>query len=32
VWGVGAGIIIVVTLLFISVFRGSELLDDKVQT
>ena len=32
VWGVGAGIIIVVTLLFVSVFRGSESLDDKVQT
>lgn len=32
VWGVGAGIIIVVTLLFVSVFRTSESLDHAVQS
>ncbi len=32
VWGVGAGIIILVTLLFVSVFRESELSDHKAHT
>jgi nucleoside transporter len=32
VWGVGAGIIIAVMLLFLSAFRESESLDQKVQT